>query len=532
MRFIKLSDTAERTYDSCLPSYDAMIITNFTSSISNYVVNGENVTQYEVQDPVEKNINISSFQQFPYINNPKREVDYQPAIVDSYSYGTTSPLRFATDPDDLTGVITPNLRSIVYTTRYQVINPDVSSNGQHPIRTMFPYGYGDVLNLQSGLVSSYWLTQSIPTGPLVDYANGNDMDLTPTSFVGTHPTVQGSAFYVPVGTGTNQPSMWFTKTGTRTSVQYAEASGDYDDHKMVDNVTSPTRDLPFTISVTIRTTTAAGSDNQIILERFSTSKREYEIYLDSQLRVAFRIGSTNLSNVKGVKTTSSIVEDEWYHIVAVYDGRGTASATNSMKIYLNGSLASVTSANAGTYSGVMNCDSAARLRLGAHLETDGGPDESSDYDGYIWTVNIWKNRALTSNEIYGLYLSEIVGNYEGYVRHRTGEIDYDSTPLFGLKTGTPKYGISRVTAEFSSSKWRVDHYGYLRDMLEPRQHSATFDGVKPVKIRFTSGSAVILDPSTTHAQNLSTFATSSMPFFDDGIARNRDDNPDETLLSV
>jgi hypothetical protein len=68
-------------------------------------------------------------------------------------------------------------------------------------------------------------------------------------------------------------------------------------------------------------------------------------------------------------------------------------------------------------------------------------------------------------------------------------------------------------------------------MLEPRQHSATFDGIKPVKIRFVSGSTNV-DPMLTYSQNLSTFATSSMPFFDDDIARNRPDNPDESLVDV
>lgn len=95
-----------------------------------------------------------------------------------------------------------------------------------------------------------------------------------------------------------------------------------------------------------------------------------------------------------------------------------------------------------------------------------------------------------------------------------------------------RYGVSSTLPEFSSTRWRTDHYGHFRDMLEPRQHAATFDGVKPVKIRFVSGSTIVNDPTDTHTQNLSTFATSSMPFFDDSIARNRDDNPDETLLSI
>jgi len=111
-----------------------------------------------------------------------------------------------------------------------------------------------------------------------------------------------------------------------------------------------------------------------------------------------------------------------------------------------------------------------------------------------------------------------------------------STPADPLprneKAGTYRYGISNIEPEFTSARWRPDHYGYFRDMLEPRQHVVTVGGAKPIKIRFVSGSNVIYNPTDTHTQNLSTFATSSMPFFDDGIARNRSDNPDETLLSV
>ena len=58
----------------------------------------------------------------------------------------------------------------------------------------------------------------------------------------------------------------------------------------------------------------------------------------------------------------------------------------------------------------------------------------------------------------------------------------------------------------------------------------TSDGKPPVKVHFVSGSTYNADPNNTHAQNISTFATSSIPWIDDGLFRNREDNPDETLL--
>jgi hypothetical protein len=93
-----------------------------------------------------------------------------------------------------------------------------------------------------------------------------------------------------------------------------------------------------------------------------------------------------------------------------------------------------------------------------------------------------------------------------------------------------RYGISSTTPEFSSSRWRSDHYGYFRDMLEPRQNVTTFNRTPPIKIKFVSGSDASFPALNTHSQNLSTFATSSLPYFDDGIARNRDDNPDDMIL--
>jgi hypothetical protein len=100
-----------------------------------------------------------------------------------------------------------------------------------------------------------------------------------------------------------------------------------------------------------------------------------------------------------------------------------------------------------------------------------------------------------------------------------------------FSSGTFRYGISSVEPEFTSSRWRYDHYGYFRDMLEPRRNIVTYDGLKTVKISFMSGSTKV-DSMLTHTQNLSTFATSSMPYFDDGVARNRPDNPDESLVEV
>ena len=74
-------------------------------------------------------------------------------------------------------------------------------------------------------------------------------------------------------------------------------------------------------------------------------------------------------------------------------------------------------------------------------------------------------------------------------------------------------------------------------MFEQRKFPATLIGGSveyPVMINFvpqdttTGGKS---SPENTHSQNLSRFATSSLPYFD-GMVKDRDDNPDVTLTPI
>lgn len=91
---------------------------------------------------------------------------------------------------------------------------------------------------------------------------------------------------------------------------------------------------------------------------------------------------------------------------------------------------------------------------------------------------------------------------------------------YGLMSGTPLYN----QAYFSTR-----HFGHVRDMLEQRLDTITynegsedvraFQGVSAVTVTFLS-SSLTLDPTLTDSSNLSQFATSSLPYFD-GQIRNR-----------
>jgi len=122
-----------------------------------------------------------------------------------------------------------------------------------------------------------------------------------------------------------------------------------------------------------------------------------------------------------------------------------------------------------------------------------------------------------------------------------------------------KYGLINANPMPTSAVFRATHYGHLRDMLEQRQYAAiTLESIQeksqifpatnsksarikkatrpktesptkfPIEIKFRTpvhenptllGSSK--DPMSTQSCNLSIYATSSLPYFDDEVVRNR-----------
>jgi len=100
-----------------------------------------------------------------------------------------------------------------------------------------------------------------------------------------------------------------------------------------------------------------------------------------------------------------------------------------------------------------------------------------------------------------------------------------------------KYGVISGLPLFSKAYYVQNHYGHFRDMLEQRQYtqfyqspekSPNFAGFKAggqqpaVEIRFRDINGNETDAANTWSQNLSSYATSSVPYFD-GETRNRND---------
>jgi len=98
-----------------------------------------------------------------------------------------------------------------------------------------------------------------------------------------------------------------------------------------------------------------------------------------------------------------------------------------------------------------------------------------------------------------------------------------------------KYGLVSALPENSSAVYRHDTYGQFRDMLEQRSDSRFFKTIlrgsfkgrnfvtaSPVRVRFVDEDGRLTMPEKTWSQNLSRFCTSSLPYFDDGMPRNRE----------
>ena len=101
-----------------------------------------------------------------------------------------------------------------------------------------------------------------------------------------------------------------------------------------------------------------------------------------------------------------------------------------------------------------------------------------------------------------------------------------------------KYGLAGIEGVHPTVIFRRDQYGQFRDMLEQRLdysvYGAENEVVRPIDIKFVPQDSVLggtTSPDNTHSQNLSNFATASIPYHD-GLARDRSDNPDTSLEPI
>lgn len=517
MRFLSLSDSGEVVYDSCLPDYFDVI--DLESTDSGYKYRGQDVLRYDGSSDLVYETGttfLSAIKQFPFEGNPKRRVQKTAALVSVADSGFND---IMSDPVDFTGTTLDPLDT-VFLTRFAFVSkaPGVTKPNYGESFTPATDPDGAAYDLSTSLVSSYFFTGSVD-GILYDVSgNSHNLDLTPT-LAFTHPAPSEDTD-TPVSNLLSDGSLRFPAATTSATVRLAAATVAITDHMM----TAGTDDTAFTLSITFDSDTS--SSTRVLIERsvFTGGARhiEYTVFLDTQSRVHFRIYDNGTSTYKGNRTAVLPIAAGWNSLTVTYDGDETQATSAGMKIFVNGVARGVTDESSGHTGVQMYANVSSRILVGAgRLAVFQTPDSTTEFNGLIHALHIWKGRALTLSEVAALSRAELSGLSNGIIKHRAdfGLASYDGP----LRRGTYRYGISSIARESTTSVFNSSHFGYARDILEQRKDT-TFVGTKPpVACSFFSGSQRV-DPTITNSQNLSSFATSSLPYFDDGVARNRDDD--------
>jgi hypothetical protein len=523
MRFLSLSDSSEVLYDSCLPDYFDVI--NLESTDSGYKYRGQDVLRYEGNSDLVYETGttlLSAVKQFPFEGNPKRRLQKTAAIVSVAESGFND---IMSDPVDFTGVSLDPLDT-AFLTRFAFVSKAPGVTKPNYTEAFIPATDpdGSVYDLSTCLSSSYFFTGSL-AGTLFDVSgNANNLDLTPTINGITYPAPTEDAD-VPVSNLLSDGSLSFPVATSSGAVSLAAAAVPYPEHRMTDG----SDDVAFTLSITFKL--AALGSNRVLIERslFDTSETpdrtetEYTVFLDNQNRVHFRIYDGNgVTTYKGKYTGLLSISTGWTNVTVTYDGVKTETTGAGMKIFIRGTERTATDESSGHTGGQMYSSASSRILVGAGRQTFvDAPDETTEFNGLIHALHIWKGRALTPSEVAALSRAELSGLSNGIIKHRAdfGLLRYDGP----LRRGTYRYGISNINQETTTYVFNSSHFGYARDTLEQRKDTTFTDAKPPIVCSFFSGSQRV-DPTVTNSQNLSSFATSSLPYFDDGVARNRDDD--------
>ena len=98
----------------------------------------------------------------------------------------------------------------------------------------------------------------------------------------------------------------------------------------------------------------------------------------------------------GKMTNNTFIDNNWHHIVGVYNGAAGSVSPNQFSIYIDNILVSQSITNTGSESAPIN--NGTNLLIGAHQAWPSG----NYFQGLMDDIGIW-SRALTQAEITGLY---------------------------------------------------------------------------------------------------------------------------------
>lgn len=228
-----------------------------------------------------------------------------------------------------------------------------------------------------------YLTNLVGYYPFND--NANDF-----SGVGNNGTIVGTPTYSAgkVGNAIN--------LGNNTAFNHVNFI-DYNDFSF----TNGTNDVPFTISIWANVTSFASAvGNWLFNKRGASTDMEYQLTILSDGKLVFQkfsLGSIASGEQQIYSTTVPLIStNTWYNIIVTDSGSGNI---NDCKIYLNGSLLSVTRTTTGTYVRMLNTTSNARAGNGTWTTTQ----VSTKHRGLLDEMYIWKNREMTAIECLDIY---------------------------------------------------------------------------------------------------------------------------------
>lgn len=191
-----------------------------------------------------------------------------------------------------------------------------------------------------------------------------------------------------LASATSQPT-WIS-TG-QIGGAYSFDGGDYVEVAHSDSLsfTGGSPDQPFTIETWVYPNDA--STFRIISKGVASSNGEYFFTFDAGDALLFRVFDQSTGGTVGLKSSSALtdLEGDWHHVVVTYDG---GASDTGLKLYVNGSSISTTSANTGSYTAME--PTSHNLHIGRF--------STSYANGYIDGVKIY-DKVLTEDQINNLY---------------------------------------------------------------------------------------------------------------------------------
>ena len=223
------------------------------------------------------------------------------------------------------------------------------------------------------------------------------------------------------------------------------------DFSMTDGVS----DVPYSISFWVKFDTTI-TDQWFINRWGGTSQKEWIIAINTSGQLTFLLSDGAGANYIRTDYTWAPTLSTWYHLVFTYDG---STLNTGLKMYINGSITPSIPSTVGPYAGTTQ--TLFNTIIGENISTT-----SSNFDGQMDELHLWKDRELTASEVTDIYNTENAGNSifpPDYTADLVASYNFDSNftdytgnnPLTPSGTTPPVAGVAggivSNCAEFNST---------------------------------------------------------------------------------